>query len=277
MAGFFGAQGGQKPGVPSQREAQAVGFAAVAGRAAGHIPAPETPGRRVTARDRVGIAPQPEHLRPESVQTISTSSERPHDLLDFRSVLATAHTSHPDQRQCGEIDAVSFVEVRAPVVVRNGLSLQYRDDRQLGREITQSQVVGDRAVLMDAHRRTGACQDMSLRHVVHWRGPLEVADLGGVAAKRRDVAAFVDAPPAVHRQLREASGVARPRPGRARQAAPVGQPAVGDQQRDTEIAGEPGRLMRPEEEPHRDTARRAVFASSNTATVSTVATALPRI
>jgi hypothetical protein len=168
-----------------------------AGRAAGDVPAAQTPGGRITAGDRVGIAPQSQDFRAEGVQPVSARDQRPHDLLDLACVLASAHGAYSEQWQRGEIDAVSFVHVSAAVVVRDGLSLQDGDDRQIGRQLAQPEIFGDGALLVDAYRCPGTRQDVRLRHVVHRRGPVEVADLGGVAAQGGDVGVFVGAPSAV--------------------------------------------------------------------------------
>src|SRR5882757_8670461 len=48
-----GREGREKPGVPVQGEVHAVGFAAVAGRAAGHVTPAETPTEGIARADRV--------------------------------------------------------------------------------------------------------------------------------------------------------------------------------------------------------------------------------
>jgi hypothetical protein len=94
----------------------AVGFAEVAGRAAGHVAASETPGQGVAGADRVGVAGQAEDLRAEGVQAQAAVSQRAHDLFHLSAVLATANTPDPDPRQRGQVDTVPLVEVRAALV-----------------------------------------------------------------------------------------------------------------------------------------------------------------
>ncbi|WP_185845988.1 hypothetical protein [Kibdelosporangium aridum] len=92
---------------------------------------------------------------------------------------------------------------------------------------------------MGAQAQTGTGENVVLGHAVAGRGPVEVADLGGVATHRLDVGDRVGAPPPMQRQLGEAAGVQAPPSARVRQGAATGQAPVADEQRHTEVAGQP--------------------------------------
>jgi hypothetical protein len=126
----------------------------------------------------------------------------------------------------GEVDAGVGVEVGVAEVVVGGVAVHDRDERQVGCQVAECEVVVDGAALVGAQGGASAGEDVGFGHPVLWRCPVEAADLLGVAADRSDVVTGAGVPAAVEGEFGEPAGVQRPRSGRAREAAASGQAAV---------------------------------------------------
>lgn len=140
-----------------------------------------------------------------------------------------ACSAHAHKRLGGEVDACAFVAVGAVVVAGDGVALEDRDERQMGREVLEVQEVRDGPVLVCADGGAGAVQYLVLDHPVQRRGPGELADFVGVAVDCGDVGVAADGPSAVEGEFGEASGVQGPRPGRAGKRAAAGESPVRDE------------------------------------------------